>query len=144
MQCCIELTDAPIDCSRVLTSVQTTDAGAVVLFLGTVREFTHGKQTTQLQYDAYRPMASAKLQELANEAATRWPLHKVAIFHRLGALALGDVSVAVAVSTAHRPDAFEAGRYLIDRLKEVVPIWKQEHWSDGSSEWVHPETPPPV
>ncbi|MCA9055530.1 MAG: molybdenum cofactor biosynthesis protein MoaE [Planctomycetaceae bacterium] len=140
----IELTDGPIDCSQVLSSVQTTQAGAVVLFLGTVREFTQGRQTTHLHYDAYRPMAETKLAELANEASQRWPILNAAIVHRLGHMDLGDVSVAVAVSSPHRPDAFEAGRYLIDRLKEVVPIWKQEHWSDGAVEWVHPapDTPP--
>ena len=139
----IELTDQPIDGSRVLTSVQTTQAGAVVLFLGTVREFTQGRQTTHLHYEAYRPMAESKLRELADEASQRWPILNVAIAHRLGRMELGDVSVAVAVSSPHRPDAFEAGRYLIDRLKEVVPIWKQEHWSDGEVEWVHPATDAP-
>jgi molybdopterin synthase catalytic subunit len=143
VQCCIELTSDPIDCGRVLDSVRTTQAGAVVLFLGTVREFTHGKQTVHLEYDAYRPMAETKLRELAEEAAARWPILRATIVHRLGPVALGDVSVAVAVSSPHRPDAFEAGRHLIDRLKEVVPIWKQENWADGASEWVHPETPPP-
>lgn len=139
----VELTADPIDCNRVLDSVRTPDAGAVVLFLGTVREFTQGRQTLQLVYDAYRPMAEAKLHELAGEAAERWSVLRVTIVHRLGRLELGDVSVAVAVSSPHRPDAFEAGRYLIDRLKEVVPIWKQEHWSSGETEWVHPQTPAP-
>lgn len=140
----IELTHDPIDCTAVLASVQTTQAGAVVLFLGTVREFTRGRQTLALVYDAYPAMALKSMAELADEAAARWPLSKVTIVHRLGRLELGDVSVAVAVSSPHRGDAFEAGRFLIDRLKEVVPIWKQEHWSDGTTEWVHPGTPAPA
>lgn len=139
----LELTDAPIDCAAVLDSVRTPQAGAVVLFLGTVREFTQGRQTLHLEYDAYRPMALSQLRALADEAAARWPVLQVTIVHRLGRMELGDVSVAVAVSTPHRNDAFEAGRFLIDRLKEVVPIWKQEHWSDGTVEWVHPPTPTP-
>ena len=78
------------------------------------------------------------MQELANEAASKWPVIRVAIAHRFGRLELGDVSVAVAVSTPHRRDAFDAGRFLIDTLKEVVPIWKQENWADGTTEWVEP------
>lgn len=141
----IELTHEPIDCPAVLESVRTTEAGAVVLFLGTVREFTQGRQTSALDYEAYPEMALKMLQQLADEAARRWPVLRAAVVHRLGRLELGEVSVAVAVSTPHRNDAFEAGRYLIDRLKEVAPIWKQEHWSDGTSEWVHPGTSsPPV
>jgi molybdopterin synthase catalytic subunit len=83
-------------------------------------------------------MAEAKMAELLEEARGRWPIVKAAIVHRLGRLELGDVSVAVAVSTPHRQQAFEAGKYLIDRLKEVVPIWKKENWADGTTEWVHP------
>lgn len=140
----IELTHDPIDCAAVLSAVQTTQAGAVVLFLGTVREFTQGRQTLALVYDAYPAMALRTMAELADEAASRWPLSNVAVVHRLGRLELGDVSVAVAVSSPHRGDAFEAGRHLIDRLKEIVPIWKQEHWSDGTTEWVHPGTSSPA
>jgi molybdopterin synthase catalytic subunit len=83
-------------------------------------------------------MAEAKLEELLADARDRWPLVKAAIVHRLGRVELGDVSVAVAVSTPHRQQAFEAGKYLIDRLKEIVPIWKRENWADGTTEWVHP------
>lgn len=128
----------PIDPAAVLGEVESTQAGAAILFLGTVREFTQGRQTLFLEYEALQEMALAKLRELAGEARERWTILHIAIVHRLGRLDLGDVSVAVAVSTAHRADAFEAGRYLIDRLKEVVPIWKKEHWADGRTEWVHP------
>lgn len=140
----IRLTHDAIDPAATVEAVRTTAAGAVVLFLGTVREFTQGRQTVRLQYDAYPAMAEAKLAELVRVAAERWPILKGQVVHRLGQLELGDVSVAVAVSTPHRRDAFEAGQFLIDRLKELVPIWKQEQWADGETEWVHPPTSSPV
>lgn len=134
----LRLTHEPIDYQALTESVRSNHAGAVVLFLGTVREMTHGRQTVALDYEAYPEMAEAKLAELLAAARAKWPIVEVAIVHRLGHLGLGDVSVAVAVSTPHRHQAFEAGQYLIDRLKEVVPIWKKENWSDGTTEWVHP------
>ena len=136
----IQLTPSPIDYAALTESVRSSQAGAVVLFLGTVRELTQGRQTLALDYDAYAPMAEAKLAELEAEARQRWPVIHLSIIHRLGHLELGDISVALAVSTPHRHQAFEAGKYLIDRLKEVVPIWKKENWSDGTTEWVHPGT----
>lgn len=134
----IRLTDEPIDYAALTESVRTTGAGAVVLFLGTVREMTDGRRTTALDYEAYAPMAEAKMRELEAEARQRWPLEQVAIVHRVGRLELGEISVAIALSAPHRQDAFEAGRHLIDTLKVTVPIWKKENWSDGTTEWVHP------
>lgn len=134
----IQLTQELIDYTGLTESVRSSAAGAVVLFLGTVREMTDGRQTIALDYEAFSQMAEAKLEELLVEARSKWPIVHAAIAHRLGRLELGDVSVAVAVSTPHREQAFEAGKYLIDRLKEVVPIWKKENWADGSTEWVHP------
>ncbi len=134
----ILLTQDVIDYHRLTEDVRSNDAGAVVLFLGTVREMTHGRQTLALDYEAFPEMAVAKMNELEAEARQRWPVVNAGIIHRLGHLELGDISVAVAVSCPHRKDAFDAGRFLIDRLKEVVPIWKKENWSDGSTEWVHP------
>lgn len=134
----IELTEAPIDYQGLTESVRSNQAGAVVLFLGTVREMTSGRQTVALDYQAYPEMAVAKMLELAAETRARWPVVRLGILHRTGHLELGDISVAVAVSCPHRHQAFDAGRHLIDRLKEVVPIWKKENWSDGSTEWVHP------
>jgi molybdopterin synthase catalytic subunit len=134
----IELTRNPIDPSAVLARVASHDAGAVVLFLGTTREFTRGRRTESLDYECYPEMAEKKLAELEAEALRRWPLVAVAIVHRLGHLALGEASVAIAVSSPHRQAAFEAGQWLIDTLKQEVPIWKQENWADGSKEWVHP------
>jgi len=134
----IELTRDVIDFAELTEWARSNQAGAVVLFLGTVREMTGDRRTTALDYEAYPEMARAKMQEIADQAADRWPVLRAAIAHRFGHLELGDVSVAVAVSTPHRKDAFEAGRFLIDTLKEVVPIWKQENWADGTKEWVEP------
>ena len=137
----IQLTTDPIDYHALTERVRSNQAGAVVLFLGTVREMTEGRQTLALDYEAYPGMAEVKLAELEAEARQKWPIIEAALVHRMGRLELGEISVAVAVSAPHRHQAFEAGRYLIDRLKEVVPIWKKENWSDGSTEWVHPGTP---
>ncbi|MCH5373012.1 MAG: molybdenum cofactor biosynthesis protein MoaE, partial [Planctomycetes bacterium] len=109
----VRLTENTIDYYAVTESVRSNRAGAVVLFLGTVREFTDQKQTTALDYDAYHDMALAKLQELVDEASVKWPLIDAVIEHRVGHLELGEVCVAVAVSSPHRRDAFEAGQFLI-------------------------------
>ncbi len=138
----IRLTEKPIDSQQVLAQVQSHRAGAVVLFLGTTREFTGDRQTSSLDYECYPEMAEQKLLELENEARTRWEIVDCAIVHRLGHLELGEASVAIAVSSAHRQNAFEAGQWLIDTMKAVVPIWKRENWSDGTAEWVHPGTEP--
>ncbi|MBX7166900.1 MAG: molybdenum cofactor biosynthesis protein MoaE [Pirellulales bacterium] len=137
----IALTHSPIDAAALLAHVQSKQAGAVVLFLGTVREMTAGRQTLALDYDGYPAMADKVLADLEAEARQRWPLIEVAIVHRLGRLELGEASVAVAVSTPHRGDAFAAGQWLIDTLKQSVPIWKRENWADGRTEWVHPGVP---
>ena len=134
----IQLNHDPIDSSEVLESVQSPEAGAVVLFLGTTREFTAGRQTESLDYESYGEMALGKLEELEQQARQRWSLTEVTIVHRLGHLGIGEASVAIAVSAQHRKDAFTAGQWLIDTLKEIVPIWKKENWADGTSEWVHP------
>jgi molybdopterin synthase catalytic subunit len=138
----VRLTHEPVDFVQLTEAVRSVQAGAVVLFLGTVREMTAGRRTVALDYDAYPTMALSKMQELCIQAAQRWPVVRAAVVHRLGRLQLGDVSVAVAVSCPHRAQAFEAGRFLIDRLKELVPVWKQENWADGTTEWVHPGAEP--
>lgn len=134
----IELTNEKIDTAALLERVSTPAAGAVVLFLGTTREYTAGRRTASLDYECYPDMAQKKLAELEAEARRRWPIIECTITHRLGHVPLGEASVAIAVSTAHRQQAFEAGQWLIDTLKEVVPIWKRENWADGTTEWVHP------
>src|SRR5262249_12964286 len=107
-------------------------------FLGTVRDLTDGRATEALDYEAYPVMAEKKMAEIEDDLRRRWPVGDMAMVHRLGRLVLGEVSVAVAVSCPHRAQAFEACRHAIDRLKELVPIWKCENWSDGTTEWVHP------
>jgi molybdopterin synthase catalytic subunit len=138
----IELTRSPIDHAAVAEWVRSTRAGAVCTFLGTVRELTGDRTTLFLDYEAYPEMAQKKLAELEEEARRRWPILEVALVHRLGHLDLGEVSVVVAVSCPHRDDAFDACRFLIDTLKNVVPIWKRETWADGTEEWVHPGANP--
>jgi molybdopterin synthase catalytic subunit len=134
----IEITEAPIEHAIVTERVRSHRAGAVCTFLGTVREITGTRRTVALAYEAYPEMALKKMAELETEARRRWPVIELALVHRVGQLDLGEVSVIVAVSCPHRQDAFEACRWLIDTLKEVVPIWKRENWEDGSQEWVHP------
>ena len=107
----------------------------MVVFVGSVRDMSEGKQVDFLEYEAYEPMALQKLREVAAEAESRWPVLAIAIQHRVGRLEIGDDAVVVAVSCPHRAEAFEACRYVIDRLKEVVPIWKKEH-GEGGQVWV--------
>ncbi len=127
-----------IDHHALTEAVRRPDCGAVVTFLGTVRDLTDGKVTVALDYEAYPGMAEAKMAEIERDTRQRWPVGEMMMVHRTGHLAVGEVSVAVAVSCPHRAQAFEACRHAIDRLKELVPIWKKENWADGSTEWVHP------
>lgn len=137
----IHLTREPIDSGALLDAVRDPLCGAVVLFLGTVRELTGALRTVYLEYDAYGPMAEKKLHEVAALAGERWPVHRVAIVHRLGKLDVGDIAVAVAVGTPHRAEAFAAAEFIMNRVKELVPIWKRENAPDGTAEWVHGTTP---
>lgn len=135
----IQLTHDVIDPAELLNRVTSRKAGAVVLFLGVTREFTAGRQTESLDYECYGEMAEKKLAELETRARQKWPILECEIVHRLGHLEITEASIAIAVSSPHRAAAFEAGQWLIDTIKQVVPIWKQENWADGSSEWVHPD-----
>jgi molybdopterin synthase catalytic subunit len=134
----IRLTNDAIDSAQLTEMVRRNSCGAVVTFLGTVRDLTGDVITVALDYDAYPAMAEKKMAEIEADARSRWPIGELALVHRLGHLELGDISVAVAVSCPHRAQAFEACRFVIDRLKEIVPIWKREHGPKGQSEWVHP------
>jgi molybdopterin synthase catalytic subunit len=134
----VKLTREPIDTASLVDAAQSPEAGAVVLFLGVARSLTNGRETTELTYEAFEAMAVKELQSLEVQARNRWSLVECAIVHRLGVVPLGEASVAVAVACPHRREAFEAGQWLIDTLKERVPIWKQEHGADGRTEWVHP------
>jgi len=138
------LTREPIDYLALTESVRDPHCGAVALFLGTVRDLTGEFVTVFLDYEAYGPMAEKKLAEIEAQVRQRWRVGNVVLVHRLGRLAVGDVSVAVAVSTTHRVEAFEACRFAVDALKELVPIWKKENAPDGTGEWVHQSAKPGV
>lgn len=140
----VELTDEPIDVPGLTARVGREDCGAVVTFLGTVRDITAGRRTASLDYEAHRPMALAEMARIESEVRARWTVGELSLVHRLGHLEPGEVSVFAAVSCAHRADAFAACRHLIECLKERVPIWKKENWADGTSEWVHPGLPASV
>jgi molybdopterin synthase catalytic subunit len=134
----VVLTPDPIDLAGLLARVQRPESGAVVLFIGTTRELTEGRKTLTLSYEAYEEMATREIACLVKSAQERWSLVACEVIHRLGEVPLAEASVAVVASAPHRGAAFEAARWLIDSLKLTVPIWKKEHWADGSAEWVHP------
>jgi molybdopterin synthase catalytic subunit len=128
----------PIDPSALIAEVASDCHGATSLFLGTVRDVNDGRAVTGMEYTAYDTMAGRELEKIAREAADRFTGVALAVEHRIGALALGEVSVAVAAAHAHRAHALDATRYVIEQLKKRVPIWKREHYADGSREWVDP------
>lgn len=130
-----EIAKDPIDIQAVIDKVVQRNAGAITTFIGTVRELTKGKKTLYLVYEAYESMAVKKLEQIGAEIKERWPGSEVAITHRVGRLDITDIAVVIAVSTPHRADAYEANRHAIERIKEIVPIWKKEHWEDGE-EWI--------
>ncbi len=137
-QVTVRLTESTIDTNALLSLVAGNATGATVLFLGTVRETNEGRDVVGIDYSAYAPMAEKTLQEISSEAAERFHTHAIAVEHRLGTLELGDVSVVIAVSHERRAAAFDAARYIIEELKKRVPIWKREHYADGTREWVDP------
>ena len=134
----ILLSPDPIDYHTLTERVRRPGCGGVVLFLGTVRDLTGDQVTSALDYEAYPGMAAKKLAQVEAETRSRWPVGDIALVHRLGMLDVSEVSVAVVVSCPHRAQAFEACRYAIDRLKEIVPIWKKDIGPNGQSDWVHP------
>lgn len=135
----IRLQAEPIDYHALTESVRHNHCGAVCLFLGTVREFTGNEHTQSLVYEAHPTLATQLLTQVEIETRNKWHVHDVILVHRTGQLELGEISVAVAVSAGHRRESFAACQFAIDRLKEIVPIWKQERLVDGRSMWVHPD-----
>lgn len=131
----IEVVDGPIDISRLADCVRTDADGAVSTFLGVARRWTRGKEVVHLEYEAYPEMATRKMREIADEMRVKWSVSRVAIVHRTGVLAIGEPSVGIAVSSPHRKESFAACQYAIDRLKQTVPIWKKEVWSNGE-QWI--------
>ncbi len=131
--------DQPLEHEPLMRYVHTPQDGAIVLFTGVVRDNFGGHRTDYLTYEAYPEMAVPVLQQLASEAQSRWEIGRVAVHHRIGRLEIGETAVLVAVAAPHRYAAFEAAEYIMNRIKEVAPIWKREHWADGTQEWVGDE-----
>jgi len=129
------ITTEPIDAQELIGAVQTAADGAVCVFYGVVREDSRNKKVRFLEYDAYPEMAEKKMREILDEVRQRWPEQRAAIVHRTGTLGIGEASVVIAVGSPHRGESFEACRYVIDRVKQEVPVWKKEVFTDGE-EWV--------
>lgn len=141
------ITDAPIDVAAVLATVGDPADGAVLLFLGNVRNHNEGREVVGIRYDSYRAMAEQVLAEIAGEAAVRLGTDRIAIVHRIGQLEIGETSVAIAVSSPHRAEAFDAARYIIEEIKRRLPIWKEELYPEGEARWLEgqvPEVPVPA
>jgi len=130
-----------IDAAALIDHVRAAEDGAVVTFDGCVRNHSHGRPTLYLDYEAYESMALTKMREIAAQIRAKFPIHRVAMAHRLGRLQIGETSVFIAVSSPHRPAAFDACRFAIDTLKRTVPIWKKEYFEDGAV-WADGELPP--
>ena len=134
------LVDTPIDTTALVARVSGHANGATVLFVGTVREVNDGRAVSGIEYTAYRSMAERELAAIVGEAAERFDADDIAVEHRLGALSLGEASVAIACAHPRRAQAFDAARFVIEELKRRVPIWKLEQYEDGTREWVHAGT----
>ena len=132
------IVDRPIDPAALVAEVAGHHNGATVLFIGTVREVNDGRPVSGMEYTAYAGMAARELAAIVGEAARKFGTSDIVVEHRLGELTLGDASVAIAVAHPHRGQAYDASRYVIEQLKARVPIWKLEHYVDGSREWVDP------
>ena len=132
----VRVTDEAVDAAEAVAFVADPAAGGTCVFLGTVRDHSTSGGVTGLTYEAWEELAVRRLEELGEELFATWPLRRVALLHRFGELAIGDASVAIAVSAGHRAEAFEACRHAIERLKQDVPIWKKEHLVSGESSWV--------
>jgi molybdopterin synthase catalytic subunit len=137
----VEITSLPLNVEHLIASVTHPSAGGMNIFVGNIRNFnaTVGKKVIRLEYEAYEPMAVAEIEQIANQAVAKFGVHKWVVSHRIGIVLPGEAAVVVAVSTAHRKESFEACQFMIDRVKEKVPIWKKEVFEDGEV-WVsaHP------
>jgi molybdopterin synthase catalytic subunit len=133
---------APLDVAELSAAVAAPACGAVSLFVGVVRQENLGRRVTHLDYEAYAPLAIKSFEQIDREAAERWPAARLAIAHRVGRLAIGEASVVIAAASPHRADAFAAARYAIERLKQIAPIWKHEHF-EGGEVWIEGATADP-
>ncbi len=129
------ISSAPLDPAPLVAYVQTAADGAVVTFAGVVRNNFEGRRTAHLFYESYTEVALSALRQLAGEARQRWAIGRVAVHHRVGRLEIGETAVLVVVAAPHRQAAFDAAAYIMDRIKQIVPIWKREYWADGESAW---------
>ena len=136
------VTDAPLDAAAVAAQVSASGSGAVVTFVGLVRERNAGRRVLWLDYEAYAPLAVRAFERIDVEARERWPDVTMAIYHRVGRLAIGEPSVVIAAASAHRAEAFAASRYAIERVKQIAPIWKHEHF-EGGEVWIEGATADP-
>jgi molybdopterin synthase catalytic subunit len=132
------IVERPIDLSALVDEVSSPKNGATLLFVGTVRDVNDGRPVTGMEYSAYRAMAERELSDIVREACAQYGSDDLVVEHRIGTLELGDASVAIAVAHPHRGAAYDASRYVIEELKRRLPIWKLEHYTDGSREWVDP------
>lgn len=135
----IQISPSPLNTQSAIDWIMSPESGGIDVFIGTVRNQTKGKNVTRLEFEAYEPMALSEMEKIAVQAFEQWPVQKILIHHRTGVLQIGEIPVIIAVSAAHRAAAFEACRYIIDTLKQTVPIWKKEFFEDGEI-WVgaHP------
>jgi len=131
----ILVTDQPLDLLAINQLVSRDEAGAIVNFIGTTRNSFQGKGVESLEYEAYVPMAEKEMAKLCVDARSRWDLQAIAIYHRIGLVPVSEASVIISVSSAHRAEGLQACTHLIDRLKETVPIWKKERYTDGTCSW---------
>ena len=131
----IRITAEPLNPQEITDLVRKDSNGAVVTFVGAVRDSSEGRNVLHLEYEAYQPMAENMLHQIAREVQERWAIQDIAIAHRLGKLAIGEISLVVALASPHRNEAFEASQYVLDRIKHVVPIWKKEVFEGGEA-WI--------
>ncbi|WP_208589099.1 molybdenum cofactor biosynthesis protein MoaE [Gracilibacillus suaedae] len=130
-----EIVEDSISVESLIEKVEDRNAGAITTFIGTVREITGEKKTVYLEYQAYKPMAEKMLAQIGKEINQRWSDTKVAITHRIGSLDISEIAVVIAVSSPHRKPAYQANEYAIERIKQIVPIWKKEQWENGEA-WI--------
>ena len=136
----IEVTREPIDLDALNRSAGHPACGAVLTFSGTVRDHHLGRKVVKLAYEAYEPMAQKEMEKVVSQAFSRWPdVKKVQAVHRFGEMPVGESSIYITVASPHRPEGFAALRFVIDRIKRDVPIWKKEFYQDGQTDWLHPE-----
>lgn len=136
-----QLVREPIDVTRLLSSIASVGFGAVSVFIGTVRDSNDGRPVTGIEYSAYDEMAVRQMSAIISEAETAWPGLRAVVQHRLGVLGVGEASVVIVTAHAHRAPALDASRHVIEQLKQRVPIWKLEHYNDGTREWVNAASP---